>query len=101
MVEEALLNETERVSILQRTLAFIREVLRWGQFARPSGAPTQHYYVRCPRSSLWLDAQDESGPSQQRRGAEEEAGPFQAAPGYGHGLGQGRGQDEYCVYYLL
>jgi len=45
MVEAALLNESERVSIFHRTLAFMREVLGRGQFARPSGVLTQHHYI--------------------------------------------------------
>ena len=48
MVEEALLYEPQRASILQRTLIFIREVLAQSRFTRPHGALTQHQYIQCP-----------------------------------------------------
>ena len=86
---EALLNETERVSILHKVLAFMREVLARGQFAHPSGDPTSLY--QRPRPSQPLDAQDEPGPSQWYRG-DEKAELSQAAPARGCWRGQGRGR---------
>ena len=52
-----------------------------------------HHHTRCPWLSQPIDVQDESGSSQQRRGAEEEnkARPSQPALAHGRGRGRGRG----------
>ena len=41
IVEEVLIEETRRVSILQRMFTFIPELLGRRRFARPSGAPNR------------------------------------------------------------
>ena len=55
--------EQDSKGIDLQTLAFMKEVLGRGRFARPLGAPTQHHYTQCPRSSQPVVAQDEPRPS--------------------------------------
>jgi len=68
MVDEALMEETRRVSILQRVSTFIRKLVGPGQFARPLGAPSQPIvYTRRERYPLDMEfevVQDEQGPSE-------------------------------------
>ena len=45
-LDEALTNETRRVSILHRMVELVRGTVNQSQYARPSGVPTRAIYTQ-------------------------------------------------------
>ena len=64
MVDEALMDEIERVPILQRMSTFIKELVESGQFAHPSRAPSQHVVYSRREQPQPVGEQYEPRPSQ-------------------------------------